>query len=48
MTAGWRENVVANLASDEWLGWVGVGALAALLAVFFIGIKQAIKPPDDE
>lgn len=48
LTAGWRENVEANLANDDWLIWLGAGALASLVAVFVAGVYEAFRPPDDD
>jgi hypothetical protein len=48
LTAGWRENVEVNLANDEWLAWIGGGALVGLVAVLVAGVVEAFRPPDDE
>ena len=44
----WRENVEANLANDEWLLWLGGGAIFWLFALCTYAVIQAVKPPDDE
>ena len=48
LSSGWRENVEANLAGDEWLAWLGVGVLACLVAVLVAGFREAFRPPDDD
>jgi hypothetical protein len=44
----WRENVEANLANDDWLMWLGGGAIFWLFALCTYAVIQAVKPPDDE
>jgi hypothetical protein len=46
--ASWRENVEANLANDDWLMWMGGGAIFWLFALCTYAVIQAVKPPDDE
>jgi hypothetical protein len=48
LITGWRENVEANLANDEWLMWLGGGALFWLVALCVYGVVQALRPPDDQ
>ena len=48
ISSGWRENVEANLANDEWLMWLGAGLLACLVALLVAGVRAAFRQPDDE
>lgn len=48
LSSGWRENVEVNLANDDWLVWLGAGALVSLVAVLIAGFLEAFRPPDDD